>query len=134
VGDGKLPEGTSFAFIRYFDGTAAFVDPAQLLSGKAAVRAARDDGELAPGEDLADPFYIRNRDTTLVRIPTSGSLAVTLLDNRNAAAHHLGANQFVELYCGIPLPSWLYANPESLPAHLRVSKGRLIEAEEQYLP
>jgi hypothetical protein len=105
-----------------------------MFSGKEAVRAAREDGDLAPGEDLPEPFYIRNRDTTPVRIPVSRSFAVTLVDNGNAAPHHLTASQFAELYCGTALPSWLYANPEALPVHVRVSKGLLVEAEEQYLP
>ena len=59
---------------------------------------------------------------------------VTLVDNQNAASHHLSASQFAVLYCGLPLPAWLYADPESLPVHLRVSKGLLVETTEQYLP
>lgn len=129
-----LPDGKHFGFIRHFDGSAVLFDPAEMLSGKEAVRAAREDGDLPPGEDLPEPFYIRNRDTKTVRIPISRSFMVTLVDNRNAASHHLSASQFAELYCGIPLPAWLYADPESLPVHLRVSKGLLVEATEQYLP
>jgi len=134
AGSIALPDGKHFGFIRYFDGTAVLFDPAEMLSGKEAVRAAREDGDLAPGQDLPEPFYIRNRDTTPVRIPISRSFMVNLVDNRNAASHHLTGSQLAGLYCGIPLPSWLYADPESLPVHARVSKGLLVEAHEQYLP
>lgn len=123
----------SFGFIHHFDGTDLYVDPAEYFTGRDAVRAAREDGKLTPGEDLPDPFYVRNKDTALPQVPVSGNFIATVLDSQ-LAKRSLTALKFAELYCGNSHDGWLYADPSSLPMHLRVSGGLVVKADEQYLP
>lgn len=134
VTEGALPDGRNFGFVHHFDGAALYVDPAEYFSGEEAVRAAREDGELASGEDLPNPYYIRNRDTAIVRVAVSSTLAVTMLDNQEVAARTLTAREFAALYCETAKPSWLYSDPDNVPMDLRVSKSQVVRADEQYVP
>lgn len=130
-----LPDGETFGFIHHFDGTAVFFDPAEIFTNEEAVKAARDDGAIAADEDLPNPFYIRNPDTAMVRVPVSKQFTVTVLDNQQLdTTHRLDAGQFASLYCADGAPTWLYSSPENLAAVLRVSKGLVVRADERYVP
>lgn len=129
VGTDKLPDGQHFGFIQHFDGTTLYVDPAEIFANEAAEKAAKEDDEV-----IGDPVYIRNPDTTLVRVPTSADFTIQLVDNTNGPQHRLTASEFAELYCGKDAPAWLYANPTQLPARLTVSGGTASTATEEYLP
>lgn len=62
------PPGTTgpkyFGFIAKVDASThtIYFDRARWLSGKAAQRAAQEDGVLEPGEPVSNDYYIRNRD------------------------------------------------------------------------
>jgi|GEM_PF-2455758 len=131
---GTLPKGTSFGFIRFFDATALYVDPAEFFGEEAAVKAARKDGEIGPHEDLPNPFYIRNRSTAIVRVPVSAGLRVRVIDNQEATEHSITTAEFASLYCGEARPDWLYSNPEDLPVNLTITNGEVVKVEEQYVP
>lgn len=120
--------------MRHFDATAIYVDPAQFFGDEAAVRAARQDGEIGPHEELPNPFYIRNRSKAVVRLPVSAKLRVRVIDNQEVAEHSITRAQFASFYCGEPRPDWLYSNPEDLPANLTVVNGEVSVIEEQYVP
>nr|WP_300151671.1 hypothetical protein [Propionicimonas sp.] len=136
VGEGRLPDGKRFGFVHHFDGTALYLDPAEMFSDEAAVRAAREDGEIGPEEDLPDPFYIRNPETTIVRVPVSATLSITLLASEGSSPfpHVRTATELAALYCSPDRPDWLYANPDELPMNLVVVNGEVTRADEQYLP
>jgi hypothetical protein len=134
VSKGTLPKGTSFGFVRFFDGTAVYVDPAELFGNDAAEKAAREDGEIGPHEELPNPFYVRNRSTAVVRIPVSATLRVQVIDNQDVAEHAITTAQFATLYCAEARPDWLYSNPENLPANLTMAHGEVTRIEEEYLP
>lgn len=134
VSKGTLPRGTSFGFVRFFDGTALYVDPAQFFGNEAAQKAARADGEIGPHEELPDPFYIRNRSSAVVRVPVSATLQVRVIDNQKVTENLITTAQFASLYCGTARPDWLYSDPENLPANLTMVKGEVTRIEEQYTP
>jgi len=133
VSKGTLPSGKSFGFVRFFDGTALYVDPAEFFGNEAAEKAAREDGEIGPHEGLPNPFYIRNRSKAIVRVPVSATLRVRVIDNQEVIEHSITTAQFASLYCDGP-PSWLYSNPEDLAANLTIVKGEVVGVEEQYTP
>lgn len=134
VTKGTLPKGTSFGFVRFFDATAIYVDPAEFFGNEAAVKAARKDGEIGPHEDLPNPFYIRNHSTAIVRVPVAATLRVRVIDNQESTEHSITTAEFASLYCGGPRPDWLYSNPEDLPANLTITNGQVVRVEEQYVP
>lgn len=136
VSKGTLPSGKSFAFVHHFDGTALYVDPAEFLDGKAALKAAREDGVIGPHDDLSEPFYIRNRSTAIVRVPVSASLRITVLASRGGSPmpEKLPLGEFAALYCGEPLPDWVYGAGPEMPANVTVAKGEVARVDERYLP
>lgn len=136
VREGVLADGKRFGFVHHFDGTSLYFDPAEMFEDEAATTAAREDGEIGPGEDLPNPFYIRNRETGIIRVPVSAKLSITLMTSRGSSLspHHRTASEFAALYCSADRPDWLYANPEELPMNLVVVNGQVTRADEQYLP
>lgn len=136
VSKGSLPKGKSFGFVHHFDGTALFVDPAEMFGNEAAVRAAREDGEIGRHEDLPDPFYIRNRSKAIVRVPVSARLRVFLLDNTEGALTpgERRAAELAALYCGGDRPEWVYSAGPDMPANLTLIDGEVVRIEERYLP
>lgn len=136
VTKGTLPNGKSFGLVQHFDGTALYVDPAEFLGGDAAVRAAREDGEIGPHEDLPDPFYIRNHSKAIVRIPVSAKLRITVLASRGGSPtpEKLTAGELAALYCDQPRPDWVYGAGPGMTTNLTVVDGEVTRVEEQYTP
>mgnify|MGYP006869342301 FL=1 len=113
------------------------MDPAEIFGDEAAVKAAREDGEIGPKEELPDPVYIRNPDRKLVAVPVSDGFRVTLLigTDSGTATRHFTGKQFAELYSPDRKPVWEgYSALDNIPVELRVSEGRSARADEQYLP
>ncbi len=137
VGGGEIPDGKSFGLVHHFDGVALYVDPAEFFGNEDAVKAAREDGEIGPDEDLPNPFYIRNPDKTIVRVPISAKLRVSLLNNdsdRGPTLKDRAVAELASLYCSDTPPDWVYSGPQELPTNLKVVKGELVGFEQQYLP
>ena len=73
---------TTFGWVRSFEDTdgsiTVGVDPAEMLTGEAAVAAAREDGEIGQDEDLPNDFYIRNPEGSTIEFTISPQVVVTL--------------------------------------------------------
>lgn len=134
VSDGQLRDGKSFGFVHHFDGIALYVDPADFFGNAEAIKAAREDGEIGPGEDLPNPFYIRNRSDAIVRVPISEALRIKVLDNQEAQPHSLSLAAFTSLYCASGRLHWMYSDPAQLPVWITVANGVATKVAEQYVP
>lgn len=133
--DGALPPDRQFGFVRHFDGKALYFDPAEWFSNEAAIEAAREDGEIGPDEDLPNPFYIRDPDAEIVRIPVSGQFSVTVIDGSNYPdGRTLRGTEFAQLYCPGADTDWLYGATDRLPVRLEVRGAQVMGAVEQYMP
>jgi hypothetical protein len=134
VSEGEVRDGKSFGFVHHFDGIALYVDPAEFFGNEDAIKAAREDGEIGPGEDLPNPFYIRNPSTAILRVPVSDALRVKVLDNQDTRPHSLSRAAFTSLYCASGRLHWMYSDPTGLPAWITVANGVATEVAEQYVP
>jgi hypothetical protein len=134
VSAGTVPDGKSFAFVHHFDGVALYLDPAEFFGNEEAVRQARKDGEIGPNEDLPNPFYIRNKETSIIRVPVSMKFAATVLDNQELQPHALSATQFAASFCVGADRSWMNSAGTPIPASLKVEDGHVIAVDEQYVP
>jgi hypothetical protein len=74
-----LGDGEHFGFIRDVGPGVLVFDPAELLTGEAAVEAAREDGVVGEGEDLPNDFYIDDPESETVDLPIAGDVVVSLL-------------------------------------------------------
>lgn len=137
VGKVAVKAGKVFGFVRYFDGKCLYVDPAEMFGNEAAVKAAREDGEIGPNEDLPNPFYIRNRDREVFAVPVSGTFKVTLLFSSDSGmvTRHFTGTTFAALYGPGRDPYWDGYSPlNNIPTDLRVSEGRAARVDEVYIP
>jgi hypothetical protein len=137
VGKVMVKAGKVFGIIRFFDGKCLYVDPAEFFGNEAAVKAAREDGEIGPHEDLPNPFYIRNTERDVVAVPVTGKFEVAVLvgTSSGVATRHFTGTQFADLYRSDHKPAWTGYSPlDNLPMELQVSEGRAKRADERYLP
>ncbi len=133
VGEGALTAETRFGFVHHADGEAFYVDAAEFFGNDAATKAAREDGKL-PAGGLPNPFYVRNADTSLVRVPVAADVAVSLLEATSLKRRPMTADAFARLYCaGSDTAGW-YGLVTQLPMALVIADGRITAANEVYLP
>lgn len=133
-----LPDGEHFGFVSAFDGETLTVDPAEFLSDEEAVSAAREDGEIGPGEDLPNPFYLRNPDAEQIRLAVAPGFEVTLVDHRGTRPGTVDATTLAALFAGDADASWVYGwfdGPvQQMPMVLEVAGGEVVRADQRYLP
>lgn len=135
---------TIFGWLRSFEDTGGTttvgVDPADMLTGEAAVAAARQDGEISQNEDLPNDFYIRNPDESTIEFTVSPDVVVTLQacyqggdcvvsEQVDLATWSvlLGAEENPEL-------EWDWYGAGSLPYEFTVTNETVTEIHEVYLP
>ncbi|HSL24710.1 MAG TPA: hypothetical protein VLA54_00400 [Acidimicrobiia bacterium] len=125
-----------FAFIRDIDATSLTFDPAEILTGEEARRAAVEAGVIAEGEDLPNDFFIDNPDeaTTvaslspdteymLLGFDTNGAIQEQTVDSATFVAVVIGGS---EQYYGIV--------PGEVPANLALSGDVVTAVEQVYFP
>ena len=130
----ELQDGEHFGFLTAFTPTKLTFDPAEILFDEEATAAAIEDGELAPGQTLPNPFYVRNPDPTTVDLPIAATFTAQLIDNVDIAHRPVTADELAALYDGSGDTTWVYGLLEHLPAELTVDNGEVIRVVEIYLP
>ena len=135
---------TIFGWLRSFEDTGGTttvgVDPADMLTGEAAVAAARQDGEISQNEDLPNDFYIRNPDESTIEFAVSPDVVVTL------QACYPGGDCVVSEQVDLatwsvllgaeenPGLEWDWYGAGSLPYEFTVTNETVTEIHEVYLP
>lgn len=133
--EGALANGRHFGMVRHVDSEAIYLDPARMLGGRKAIRAAREDGAIGPHDGLEDPYYLRDPDSEVVRIPLDDDFTIAIIESvRYPEERTLTGTEFAQLYCPGADPSWMYAGPDGLAVNLEVHSGKATRAAEQYLP
>jgi len=137
-GQAILPDGEHFGFVRQVADDTLVFDPAEFLSGEAALTAARADGAVGPEEELPNDFYIRNPDTDELHLDVSSAAQFKLigLDSTNALTDvTVSLGEFARLWSGMDDSSQYYSFVVGdLPMTLTVSGGVVTGAVQQYLP
>jgi hypothetical protein len=133
-----ISDGEYFGFVRQVAADALVFDPAELLSGEAAVAAARADGAIGPTEELPNDFYIRNPEKEEVRLEVHPSARFTLIgltSTGELADEVVSLGELAKLWSGADDTSQYYGFAVGeLPMTLIVSDGAVTEAAQQYLP
>ncbi len=126
AGGAGLMDGRHFGEVASVDpdAPALTIDPAEFLTGEAATRAARADGEIGPGEQLDTDYYIRNVGKDVYRIPVDRNARIEVLEGG-----HGPATGFVDIH-GLAASlhhgrRWYWVT---------VTGGRVVQLEAQYLP
>lgn len=73
---------------------------AEFLTGEEARAAVIEDGELTPGEELPNDFYLRDLDPTTVELPVASSVKVERVDATELAYRPVTAGELEALYAG----------------------------------
>jgi hypothetical protein len=131
-----LEDGQHFVLVSSTTATVMTVDPAEVLGGAEAVEAARTDGAIGPGEELANPFYLRNPTRETRRLPLAAGFEARLID---ASTIQLGpsldGDELAALFSGGASPEAYYGfAPGELPMMITVVQGAVTQAEQHYLP
>ena len=135
---------TVFGWLRSFEDTGGMmtvgVDPAEMLTGDAALAAARQDGKIGQDEDLPNDFYIRNPDDSTTEFTVSPNVVVTL------QACYPGGDCVVTEQVDLatwsvllgaeeePGLEWDWYGSGSLPYEFTVTSETVTEIWEVYLP
>ena len=135
---------TIFGWLRSFEDTGETttvgVDPAEMLTGEAAVAAARQDGAIGQDEDLPNDVYIRNPDESTTDFTVSPDVVVTL------QACYQGGDCVVTEQVDLatwsvllgaeenPGLEWDWYGAGSLPYEFTATNETVTEIHEVYLP
>jgi hypothetical protein len=133
-----------FGFIPHVDAAARTIsfDRAELLTGKAAQRAAEEDGAVARGEPVPNDYYIRDPDksTRVLKVwPGAhilGSVPVTLL-RKNGPPKWCASNRCDSWGMGLDqfFAAWREKGSGAQGKYwITLRKGRVAKIEEQYTP
>jgi hypothetical protein len=110
------------------------IDYAEMLTGQAAIDAAVAAGEIQPGEDLPNDYYIRNTNKQERQFEVSGSAAITT-STWNASADEprtITWADFVSLWSATPPEDAVYLR--DAPWWIERDGQTVIKIDEQYLP
>lgn len=133
-----LSDGEHFGFVRDVGERALAFDPAEFLSGEAALAAAREAGVIGQGEDLPNDFFISNPEAKTVNLTVDDAVLVTLigLDQSGALTDTpVSFDELEGLWAGTADSTRLYGFVAGdLPVNVTVSGGVVVGAVQQYLP
>lgn len=135
---------TMFGWLRSFEDTGAGVyltlDEAEMLTGDAAVAAAREDGVIGPDEDLPNDYYISDPDPSTVELMVSPDVVVTLQacyeSGECVTTEQVDLATWSVLLGGEVDPglAWTWYGAGSLPYWFTIANNAISTVEEQYLP
>jgi hypothetical protein len=139
----RLPDGKirAMGFIKEVweqDGVRRIsIDYAEFLTGEEANAAAVAAGEIAPGEDVPNDYFIRNVNTQLREFVVSGSVAITT-STRLAPHDGMGVpctwTSFLSFWGGMgPVPE-VDSHLKDMPWWIVRDGDTVITIDEQYLP
>ena len=110
------------------------IDYAEMLTGQAAIDAAVAAGEIQPGEDLPNDYYIRNTNHELRQFEVSASVAITTAswDASPDQPRTITWADFVSLWGTTPPEAASYLR--DTPWWIERDGQTVIKIDEQYLP
>ena len=134
----RLPNGDikGMGFIREVgekDGVRYLkIDYAEFLTGEEARQAALDAGEIQPGEDLPNDYYIRNVNPMLREFAISASVAITTATRAGGMDEPASWAEFLSFWG--PAPAGGASHLKDMPWWI-VRTGNVVHTiDEQYLP
>lgn len=133
-----ISDGSHFGFLREVDVEGLVFDPADLLTGEAALAAARDAGIIGPDEDLPNDFFIANPEQEQLLLRVDPAAQFTLIDSSGPgglADKSVSYAELIELWNGSADASAYYGFVAGeLPVTIAVSDGVVSAAKQEYLP
>ena len=132
-----VPRVEQFAFVRAIDESGITYDPATMLTGEAAVDAARADGVLAEGEALPNDYYISNPepDEVLAPLDPDGGYVLIGFDGNGALADRLlTLADLVAVLNGANTGEFYGIIPGEVPMILTLEGDTVVAGRQQYLP
>lgn len=110
----------------------AVADYAQMLTGAAAVKAAREDGEIGPGEDVPNDYYIRNQNKQLRKMAVVPGAPVLFHKTNQGRWNGAGsAGDLVDIFKSSGDDARFMKNA---PYWITLKGGRIAKVEQQYVP
>jgi hypothetical protein len=110
-------------------------DPALWLSGETANRAAVEDGVIAPGDTVANDYYIRNesRKTLAYTVPRTARVTILTLPGAGPRSIRIPVSEFAAIVAGDnPNGRRLYGR--DLGYWARIAGDRVVRLDQQYQP
>jgi hypothetical protein len=131
-----IADGEHFGSVSAFTLDELRFDPAELFHGQAATDAARADGELADGEELPNPFYIRDGDEPELTLPIADGFEATLIDGATLQpTSPLAPAELAALFQeGVSRDAYYGFAAEALPVVVTIDGGAVVSLVQQYLP
>lgn len=134
----KTTEPIEFGYLTYVDALYVYIDPAEYFEGDDAQEAARQDGVITGNQKLRNTYYIRNTDTTVVKLNPTDGFRLTYWAktdaNQGLGAEVIAHSDATSLYCKAPLDSPVLGGYQSIPVAVTVNDGFIYEASQTYLP
>ncbi|MCZ7662866.1 MAG: hypothetical protein M5U22_08010 [Thermoleophilia bacterium] len=138
AGGSTIADGEQFGFVREVAAGTLVFDPAEFLTGEAAVAAAREAGVIGEDEDLPNDFFIRNTDTSEETVPVDSAITFTLVGFDSAGAltdEEVSYAELEQLFAGGADTAQVYGFvPGELPMTLTFAGGKVAGGVQQYLP
>jgi len=133
-----ISDGEHFGFVRQVAEDALIFDPAEFLSGDAALAAARADGVIGADEKLPNDFYIDNPEKEEVRLevdPAAKFILIVSSGTGDLAEKVVSYGELFRLWAGVDdtSPNYGFVVGE-LPMTMTISQARVTGGEQQYLP
>jgi hypothetical protein len=136
---GPPPPAERFGYIRSVStagpaATLAF-DQAEFLTGKAAQKAAEEDGAVEPGERVPNDYYIRNPDKATQTLRIANDTKITA--KRCDLCRHGRDGQLGPFLASFLHGRQTYADPyrgKYAQYWLTIDNGEVVAIDEQYLP
>jgi hypothetical protein len=108
------------------------IDYAEMLTGQAAIDAAAAAGDLAPGEDLPNDYYIRNTNPEKRQFEVAGNAALTTSTWQDGMDNPITWAQFTSFWSATPPDDALHM--PDVPWWIERDGTTVVRIDEQYLP
>jgi hypothetical protein len=135
---GVLSDGEYFVFVRGLEDGMLIVDPAEVLTGEAAILAARQDGVIGADEALPNDVYIRNETEERLLVAPAPDVIVVLFGFSGTGAlteTTISYDEFSALLLGNASADAYYGFiPGQLAATATVRDRVLMHLDQFYLP
>jgi hypothetical protein len=109
------------------------IDYAEMLTGQAAIDAAVAAGDIQPGEDLPNDYYIRNSNKDLREFGVSGSVAITTATWGGEPDRPVTWDEFISFWSATP-PDAEAGFLRDSPWWIERDGQTVVKIDEQYLP
>jgi hypothetical protein len=131
-----IADGEHFGYVSAFTPSELTFGAAELFHDQAATDAARADGVLAEGDELPNPFYVREGDEPELTLPVADGFEATLIDGATLQpTPPMDATELASLFeDGATRDAYYGFGAEGLPVVLTIDGGTVVSLAQQYLP